>query len=101
MTQLQLAKATDVDFSYISKLETDKTNFPPSEAFVSRLANVLDPEHAEELANELLELAGSWDSRKLHHIASEVPEVGLLLRRLQLGKYTPEQIRKFLDEEVQ
>ena len=47
ITQLELAEKIGVDFTYISKIENDKTKLPPAEKTIRKLAEVLDTD-AEE-----------------------------------------------------
>ena len=98
LTQRQLAqKLRDqrlrADFTYISKIENDKLDSPPSEELIRGLARVLEAD-----AEKLLDLAGKFDQRALQDVVSEMPEAGVLLRRLQNRKLTRKQIQKMLDE---
>ena len=81
------------DFTYISKIENERVEQPPSEALIRGLAHVLQTE-----SDTLLDLAGKFDQRALQDIVSEMPEAGILLRRLQSGRFTQKQIQQFLDE---
>jgi transcriptional regulator with XRE-family HTH domain len=98
LTQRELAdrlqaKGVRADFTYISKIENDKLEFPPSEELIRELAQVLEAD-----AEELLDLAGKFDQKALQQVVSEMPEAGVLLRRLQSRKIDTHQIRKLLDE---
>jgi transcriptional regulator with XRE-family HTH domain len=98
LTQRDLAKKVQAlglkaDFTYISKIENDRLELPPSEALIRGLAQVLgtDPE-------ALLDLAGKFDQRALQEVVAEMPEAGILLRRPQAGKINQKQLRRFLNE---
>jgi transcriptional regulator with XRE-family HTH domain len=98
MTQRELAQRVQkmglrADFTYISKIENDKVEVPPSEELIRGLAKILETD-----AEELLDLAGKFDQKALQEVVSEIPEAGVLLRRLQSGKISKQQIRKILDE---
>jgi transcriptional regulator with XRE-family HTH domain len=77
------------DFTYLSKIENEHAEHPPSEELIRGLARVLevDPE-------ALLDLAGKFSSRALQELAAEIPEAGLLLRRLQARRLSADQISK-------
>ena len=98
MTQRELAAGVQAlglkaDFTYISKIENDRLEVPPSEPLIRGLAKILAAD-----AEALLELAGKFDQRALQEVVSEMPEAGILLRRLQARKITQRQLQKFLDE---
>jgi transcriptional regulator with XRE-family HTH domain len=98
LTQRDLAERVQAvglkaDFTYISKIENDRTELPPSEQLIRGLAQVLDTD-----AEALLELAGKFDQRALQEVVAEMPEAAILLRRLQARKISQRQLRKFLDE---
>jgi transcriptional regulator with XRE-family HTH domain len=98
LTQRDLAKVLagmglDADFSYISKIENGTVPHPPSEKLIRGLAKVLEAD-----PDELLDLAGKFDQRALQDIVTQIPEAGVLLRRLQGGHLTREQIKRILDE---
>jgi len=98
MTQRQLARKIQesgmkADFTYISKIENGRLDFPPSENLIRKMAEVLETD-----AEELLDLAGKFNQRALQNIVSEMPEAGILLRRLQNKQFTREQILEMLDK---
>lgn len=98
LTQRELAENVQAlglkaDFTYISKIENDRLEIPPSEPLIRALAQLLDAD-----AEALLEMAGKFDQKALQEVVAEMPEAAILLRRLQARKISPKQLRKFLDE---
>ena len=98
LTQRQLAERVQglglkADFTYISKIENDRVEVPPSELLIRGLAKILEAD-----AEALLELAGKFDQKALQEVVAEMPEAGILLRRLQARKISQKQVRKFLAE---
>ena len=98
LTQRDLAESVQVlglkaDFTYISKIENDRLEVPPSEALIRGLAQILETD-----AEVLLEQAGKFDQKALQAVVAEMPEAGVLLRRLQARKISQRQLRKFLEE---
>jgi transcriptional regulator with XRE-family HTH domain len=98
LTQRDLAESVQVlglkaDFTYISKIENDRLEAPPSEALIRGLAQILETD-----AEVLLEQAGKFDQKALQAVVAEMPEAGVLLRRLQARKISQRQLRKFLEE---
>ncbi len=98
LTQRELAENVQAlglkaDFTYISKIENDRLEVPPSEALIRGLARVLETD-----AEALLQLAGKFDQKALQEVVAEMPEAGILLRRLQARKISQKQLRKFLAE---
>jgi transcriptional regulator with XRE-family HTH domain len=98
LTQRELAEHVQAlglkaDFTYISKIENDRLEIPPSEPLIRGLARILETD-----AEELLDLAGKFDQRALQEVVAEIPEAGVLLRRLQARKISRKQLRRFLDE---
>lgn len=98
MTQRELAdklegQGLDADFTYISKIENDNLLHPPSERLIRGLAGILeaDPE-------ELLDLAGKFDQKALQELVTEFPPAGVLLRRLQSGQISRDQIKRLVEE---
>jgi transcriptional regulator with XRE-family HTH domain len=98
LTQRDLAAGVETlglkaDFTYISKIENDRLDIIPSEALIRGLARILDTD-----AETLLDLAGKFDQKALQHVVAEIPEAGILLRRLQARKISQKQLRRFLEE---
>lgn len=98
LTQRELAEQVQAlglkaDFTYISKIENDRTDVPPSEPLIRGLAQILATD-----AEALLELAGKFDQKALQEVVAEMPEAAVLLRRLQARKISQKQLQKFLDE---
>ena len=46
-SQRELAKLVEVDFTYLSKLESDSTEYPPKEYVIQQLAHYLSLDHEE------------------------------------------------------
>jgi transcriptional regulator with XRE-family HTH domain len=98
LTQRELAEAVQAlglkaDFTYISKIENDRLDIPPSEPLIRGFAQILEVD-----AEALLQLAGKFDQRALQEVVAEIPEAGILLRRLQARKISQAQLQRFLDE---
>lgn len=91
LTQRQFAERLHVDYTYISKIENGKVDFPPSEDLIRRMAQILNVD-----AEALLALAGQFDHRALQELVAEIPEAGVLLRRLQTRQVTQQQIQAML-----
>jgi HTH-type transcriptional regulator, competence development regulator len=75
MSQYDLARLIDVDYTYISKIETGEMR-PPSEVVIWRLAQALDAD-----ASELLNLSGKVP-RRLHKSILNNPLLTELVRFL-------------------
>jgi HTH-type transcriptional regulator, competence development regulator len=88
MTQRELADALGVNFTYISKIESGKIEVLPSEELIRNIARVLDTN-----AEQLLDLAGKLDLKQLQQVAMDKPEVGAILRRIQSGNLTDQQLK--------
>lgn len=81
-TLRQLAPLVKIDFTYLSKLENDRADHPPSEELVRLLAKILGLD-----AERLIYLAGritQGDSKLLEDLAKRHPdEVAVLFRRMR------------------
>ena len=98
LTQQELAgklqdEGVQASFTYISKIENNKVDTTPSEEFIRGLATVFEVD-----AEDLLDLAGRFDHRALQEVVADIPEAGVLLRRLQARRISQKQIRRFLIE---
>jgi len=93
LTQRTLAEKLGVDFTYLSKIENGRLDQPPSEKLIRRMAEVLGapPE-------ELLDLSGQFDPKALQDVVADIPEAGVLLRRLQYRQLPRERIKQILRE---
>lgn len=92
LTQRELAEQLGVDFSYISKIENKKVDHPPSTELIQKIAVTLEAD-----SEELLDLAGKFDQDVLRKAVEETPQVGVLLRRIQMGRLTPEQVTRIMN----
>jgi HTH-type transcriptional regulator, competence development regulator len=93
LTQRELAARLEIDFTYVSKIENDSLPNPPSELLIRKMAKELSAD-----AEELLDLAGKFDQHTLQNIVAEMPEAGILLRRLQNRQISKDQIKHFLEQ---
>jgi len=75
LSQRELAKEAGIDFTYLSKIENDRTE-PPSEKVIRKLARHLDVD-----ADELIALAGKVPA-DLARILAANPEAIQYLRSL-------------------
>jgi transcriptional regulator with XRE-family HTH domain len=77
LTQAQLAEAIGVDESYISKIETGRLPYTPSEETIRLMAKTLDVDSlelltlAEKVPNELQSLAGSPSAREFFELVRQ------------------------------
>lgn len=91
LTQRDLAARLGVDDSYISKIEHDQLDQPPSEDLIRRFAAIVEAD-----AEALLDLAGRFDAERLRAAIAQQPALGVIVRRLQRGHVTREQIEQIL-----
>ena len=92
LTQREVAAQAGVNFTYISKMENDRLERTPSSGLIRRLATILETD-----PDALLIAAGKFEPRSLQSLIAEIPEVAILLRRLQSRYYSAAQIRQILD----
>ncbi|MCL5125396.1 MAG: helix-turn-helix domain-containing protein [Deltaproteobacteria bacterium] len=97
LTQKELADKVQeqnlrCDFTYISKIENDKLDGPPSEELIRCIAKILETDPEEWLA-----MVGQFDRKALQNVVEDIPEVGVLLRKLQNREISAEQIRDWLE----
>ena len=80
-SQRELAKLIGVNFTYLSKLENDHADYPPSNEVIQSLATHLDLDE-----QELTQLAGRIDPEDaaiFRDLIKQYQEMPVLLRRLQ------------------
>jgi HTH-type transcriptional regulator, competence development regulator len=93
-TLRQLAPLIKIDFTYLSKLENDRADHPPSEELVRLMAKTLELDE-----ERLIYLAGritQSDAKLIEGIAKNYPdEVSVLFRRMKEDpKFTEKLIRR-------
>lgn len=100
-SQRELAKLIGVNFTYLSKLENDNADYPPSNEVIRSLAIHLNLDQ-----EELTRLAGRIDpedAERFRDLLKQYQEMPVLLRRLQNNpKFARKVFRdaeKFQDEE--
>jgi HTH-type transcriptional regulator, competence development regulator len=86
-TQRQVAKMLRIDFTYLSKLENDRADYPAKEDVIRSLAQKL--ERDEE---ELIFLAGRTPARYEEFLKQHYRELPVLLRRMLENREFAEQI---------
>lgn len=80
-SQRELAKLVGVNFTYLSKLENDNADYPPSNEVIRSLAI-----HLNLNEEELTRLAGRIDpedAERFRDLLKQYQEMPVLLRRLQ------------------
>jgi transcriptional regulator with XRE-family HTH domain len=92
-SQRELAKLVYLDFTYLSKLENDRADYPPKEDVIRSLASSLDLE-----AEELIFLAGRIPQHDEELLKQNYKAMPALFRRL---REDPEFAGRFLWEEPQ
>lgn len=88
LTQRELAERVGADFTYLSKLENDRMERPPSEALIRKLAT-----HLGGSADELLLLAQRVPSDVAEAILRRPSHIELLR---SAEKLTPEEYQDFM-----
>lgn len=77
-SQRELAKLLSVDFTYLSKLENDRADYPPKEEVIRSLARNLDLDE-----EELIVLAGRLPHQYEDFLKQNYKAMPALLRRMQ------------------
>ena len=80
-SQRELAKLVGVNFTYLSKLENDRADYPPSKEVIQSLSKHLDLNEAE-----LTQLAGRInpeDTEIIQDLFKQYQEMPVLLRRMR------------------
>lgn len=91
LTQRDFANQLGVDFTYVSKIENNKVDNPPSENVIREMAQILEIDE-----EGLLDLAGKFDQEALRRAVANTPEIGILLRRIQSREVTPSQVKNMI-----
>ena len=77
-SQRELAKLVDLDFTYLSKLENDRADYPPKESVIRSLAHQLNLD-----AEELIFLAGRIPERDEELLKQNYKAMPALFRRMR------------------
>ncbi|MBV8883700.1 MAG: helix-turn-helix transcriptional regulator [Chroococcidiopsidaceae cyanobacterium CP_BM_RX_35] len=77
-SQRELAKLVNLDFTYLSKLENDRADYPPKEGAIRLLAK-----HLELNAEELIFLAGRIPERDEDILKENYKAMPALFRRMR------------------
>jgi HTH-type transcriptional regulator, competence development regulator len=77
-SQRELAKLVELDFTYLSKLENDRADYPPKENIIRSLAH-----HLSLNAEELIFLAGRIPERDEEFLKKNFQTMPALFRRMQ------------------
>lgn len=93
-SQKQLASMVLLDYTYLSKLENDRAEYPPSEDTIKRLAKHLDLPNVEQLTY----LAGRIPQRDEDFIKQHYKEMPALFRRMQED---PNFVKRVLRQDAQ
>lgn len=76
-TQRQVAKMLNIDFTYLSKLENDRADYPAKEDVIRSLAQKLDRDE-----EELIFLAGRTPARYEVFLKTHYRELPVLFRQM-------------------
>lgn len=93
MTQRDLALATGVHFTYISKIENGTNDMPPSDALLRRMALVLEVDE-----DALILAAHKLDMKAIQKIAKESPIIARFLRALTRGEISDDVLQKLIED---
>lgn len=87
LNQRELADAVELNFTYLSKLENDKAEYPPKEEAIRAIARILDLNE-----EELIYLAGRIPQSEEEFIKRNYDKIPALFRRLQEDPDFAEQV---------
>ena len=93
ITQLELAERIGVDFTYVSKIENDRTMRSPAESTIKRLADVLEVD-----SEELILLANKIPQNLQETIIQEPLAVDFLRTVPKFNVTDREEIRKIIEK---
>lgn len=88
-SQKQLAELTGLNFTYLSKIENDKTDYPPTERVIIALARELDLD-----AEELIFLTGKIPQSYQQFTIENYDKMPALFKKL---RNDPDQLKKIID----
>ena len=96
MTQRDVAKKIDMDFSYFSRLENDRFDSKPTPETITKVADALDCNETER--DELMGAAGriTGELEKAAQMANKNPEMMKLFRSAM--HLSPEQLIRYAEQ---
>ncbi|MBD1842455.1 helix-turn-helix transcriptional regulator [Cyanobacteria bacterium FACHB-63] len=92
-SQRDLAKRVGLDFTYLSKLENDRAEYPPKEEAIRQIAIQLDLD-----AEELIFLAGRFPERDEEVVRQNYRMLPVLFRRLKTDPDFAQEVSSMLGE---
>jgi len=92
-SQRELAKLVELDFTYVSKLENNRAEYPPKEAAICLLAH-----HLELDAEELIFLAGRIPERDEDLLKQNYKAMPALFRRMRKDPDFAQKVFSMADE---
>ena len=92
-SQRELAKLLELDFTYLSKLENERAEYPPKEAAIRLLAH-----HLELDAEELIFLAGRIPERDEDLLKQNYKAMPALFRRMRKDPGFAQKVFSIADE---
>lgn len=92
-SQRELAKLVALDFTYLSKLENERADYPPKEGAIRLLA-----QHLELNAEELIFLAGRIPERDEDLLKENYKAMPALFRRMRKDPNFAQQVFSMADE---
>lgn len=95
-SQRDLAKLAGIDFTYLSKLENNRADYPPKEAVIRNFA-----EHLNLDAEQLIFLAGRIPARYNELLKQNYKAMPVLFRRMQKSAEFAERVFKEATQEDQ
>lgn len=92
ITQLELAERIGVDFTYVSKIENDRTMRSPAESTIRKIAEVLETD-----SEELILLANKIPQNLQETIVQDTLAVDFLRTVPKFSMDEREKVRKFIE----
>lgn len=92
ITQLELAERIGVDFTYVSKIENDRTMRSPAESTIRKIAEVLGTD-----SEELILLANKIPQNLQETIVQDTLAVDFLRTVSKFSMDEREEVRKFIE----
>ena len=92
ITQLELAERIGVDFTYVSKIENDRTLRSPAESTIRKIAEVLETD-----SEELILLANKIPQNLQETIVQDTLAVDFLRTVSKFSMDEREEVRKFIE----